>query len=62
MSFGDPNNPYGQQQNAQPGGQPGYGYPQQPPQGAAPQQGYGYPRRSRAVTASRADPPRCPAV
>lgn len=37
MSFGDPNNPYGQQQ----GGQPGYGYPQQAPQGV-PQQG-GYP-------------------
>ncbi|PWI10955.1 hypothetical protein DIZ27_08840 [Streptomyces sp. NWU339] len=35
MSFGDPNNPYGQPQQ-QPG-QPGYGYPQQP------QQGYGYP-------------------
>ncbi|MFF3685556.1 hypothetical protein [Streptomyces sp. NPDC002187] len=27
MSFGDPNNPYGQQQ----GQQPGYGYPQAPP-------------------------------
>ncbi|WP_326699407.1 hypothetical protein OG909_20220 [Streptomyces sp. NBC_01754] len=39
MSFGDPNNPYGQQQ----GGQPGYGYPQQAPQGV-PQQGYGYPQ------------------
>ncbi|MFF8913347.1 hypothetical protein ACF08M_08495 [Streptomyces sp. NPDC015032] len=37
MSFGDPNNPYGQQQ----GGQPGYGYPQQSPQGV-PQPG-GYP-------------------
>ncbi|MEV6399756.1 hypothetical protein AB0M39_34065 [Streptomyces sp. NPDC051907] len=37
MSFGDPNNPYGQQQ-----GQPGYGYPQgQAPQG---QPGYGYPQ------------------
>ncbi|MFI8002035.1 hypothetical protein [Streptomyces sp. NPDC086010] len=40
MSFGDPNNPYGQQQQ---GGQPGYGYPQQTPQGV-PQQGYGYPQ------------------
>ncbi|MFG2624173.1 hypothetical protein [Streptomyces sp. NPDC048473] len=49
MSFGDPNNPYGQQQQ---GGQPGYGYPQQAPQGvpqggypAAPpvQGGYGFP-------------------
>ncbi|MEU1485171.1 hypothetical protein [Streptomyces sp. NPDC005752] len=44
MSFGDPNNPYGQQQGGQPGGQPGYGYPQQGQQGAAPQQGYGYPQ------------------
>ncbi|MFE6038923.1 hypothetical protein [Streptomyces sp. NPDC056452] len=44
MSFGDPNNPYGQQQGQQPGGQqPGYGYPQQAPQGV-PQQGYGYPQ------------------
>ncbi|MFD8015005.1 hypothetical protein, partial [Streptomyces sp. NPDC059762] len=34
MSFGDPNNPYGQPPQGQ---QPGYGYPQ------APQQGYGYP-------------------
>ncbi|WMX45435.1 hypothetical protein [Streptomyces roseicoloratus] len=39
MSFGDPNNPYGQQQ----GQQPGYGHPQQSPQGVPPQQGYGYP-------------------
>ena len=37
MSFGDPNNPYGQPQ----GPQPGYGYPQQQPQG---QPGYGYPQ------------------
>ncbi|MER6994555.1 hypothetical protein [Streptomyces sp. NPDC000410] len=36
MSFGDPNNPYGQQQ----GQQPGYGYPQGQPQ----QPGYGYPQ------------------
>ncbi|MER5207122.1 hypothetical protein [Streptomyces sp. NPDC002825] len=47
MSFGEPNNPYGQPQGQQPGygqpqGQPGYGYPQQAPQGV-PQQGYGYP-------------------
>ncbi|MYV55285.1 RDD family protein [Streptomyces sp. SID3212] len=46
MSFGDPQNPYGQQpgQPGQPGQppQPGYGYPQQAPQGV-PQQGYGYP-------------------
>ncbi|REK84562.1 RDD family protein [Streptomyces inhibens] len=50
MSFGDPNNPYGQQQPQAPygqqppvppqGGQPGYGYPQQ-----APQQPYGYPQQ-----------------
>ncbi|SDC72911.1 hypothetical protein [Streptomyces prasinopilosus] len=41
MSFGDPNNPYGQppQQPGQSGG-PGYGYPQQQPPG---QPGYGYP-------------------
>ncbi|MET9097794.1 hypothetical protein [Streptomyces antibioticus] len=36
MSFGDPNNPYGQP--PQQPGPPGYGYPGQPPQ-----QGYGYP-------------------
>ncbi|MGW1763561.1 RDD family protein [Streptomyces sp. NPDC002073] len=40
MSFGDPNNPYGQQPQQ---GQPGYGYPQQAPQGVPPQGGYGYP-------------------
>ncbi|MFF8956415.1 hypothetical protein [Streptomyces sp. NPDC014894] len=39
MSFGDPNNPYGQQQQ---GGQPGYGYPQQGQPPAQP--GYGYPQ------------------
>ncbi|CAL9461298.1 hypothetical protein [Streptomyces sp. Tu 3180] len=38
MSFGDPNNPYGQPPQQPPAG-PGYGYPQQP---GAPQ-GYGYP-------------------
>lgn len=48
MSFGEPNNPYGQPQGQQPGygqpqgQQPGYGYPQQAPQGV-PQQ-YGYPQ------------------
>ncbi|MER8042425.1 hypothetical protein [Streptomyces sp. NPDC094032] len=41
MSFGEPNNPYGQQPQGQQ--QPGYGYPQQTPQGVPPQQGYGYP-------------------
>ncbi|WP_309096136.1 hypothetical protein [Streptomyces sp.] len=41
MSFGDPNNPYGQPQGQQPQQQQqGYGYPQQ--QGQAP--GYGYPQ------------------
>ncbi|MFD9210433.1 RDD family protein [Streptomyces sioyaensis] len=49
MSFGDPNNPYGQQPPqapygqqppVPPQGQPGYGYPQQPPQ-----QPYGYPQQ-----------------
>ncbi|MEU7551312.1 hypothetical protein AB0B01_02930 [Streptomyces sp. NPDC044571] len=42
MSFGDPNNPYGQQ----PQGQPGYGYPQQAPQGVPPQGGYAYPQQA----------------
>ncbi|MFF5446058.1 hypothetical protein [Streptomyces sp. NPDC012888] len=41
MSFGDPNNPYGQ---PAPQGQPGYGYPQQAPQGVPQQPGYGYPQ------------------
>ncbi|MET9625589.1 MULTISPECIES: DUF4064 domain-containing protein [unclassified Streptomyces] len=40
MSFGEPNNPYGQQ--PQGGQQPGYGYPQQAPQGVPSQ--YGYPQ------------------
>ncbi|WP_030712297.1 RDD family protein [Streptomyces sp. NRRL S-237] len=53
MSFGDPNNPYGQQppqgqpgypQQAPQGVPPQYGYPQQPPQGGAPQ--YGYPQQT----------------
>ncbi|GGU10393.1 RDD family protein [Streptomyces violascens] len=56
MSFGDPNNPYGQQPQQPPQGgnpygqqqgQPGYGYPQGQqgvPQGVPPQQGYGYPQ------------------
>ncbi|MFE9447227.1 RDD family protein [Streptomyces sp. NPDC006739] len=46
MSFGAPNNPYGQPQDPQ----QGYGQPQQPgyqqaPQGVPPQQGYGYPQQ-----------------
>lgn len=38
MSFGSPQNPYGQPQNPQ---QPGYGYPQQG------QPGYGYPQQGQ---------------
>ncbi|MFI6000817.1 hypothetical protein ACIA98_10380 [Streptomyces sp. NPDC051366] len=45
MSFGDPNNPYGQQQPA-PQGQPGYGYPQQAPPSVPPQGGYAYPQQA----------------
>jgi len=45
MSFGDPNNPYGQQPNQPPQGQPGYGYPQQPGQPPQGQPGYGYPQQ-----------------
>ncbi|WP_405553394.1 RDD family protein [Streptomyces sp. NBC_01171] len=45
MSFGSPQNPYGQPQDPQ----QGYGQPQQPgypqaPQGVPPQPGYGYPQ------------------
>jgi hypothetical protein len=43
MSFGDPNNPYGQppqQPPAAPPAAPGYGYPAAPP--GVPPQGYGY--------------------
>ncbi|NBM19565.1 RDD family protein [Streptomyces sp. GC420] len=54
MSFGDPNNPYGQQPQQPPQGQPGYGYPQQGqpgygyPQGQQPgQPGYGYPQQGQ---------------
>ncbi|MFJ6794824.1 hypothetical protein [Streptomyces sp. NPDC091268] len=47
MSFGDPNNPYGQQ----PQGQPGYGYPQQAPQGVPPQGGYAYPQHQAPAPA-----------
>ncbi|WP_329076516.1 hypothetical protein [Streptomyces niveus] len=43
MSFGDPNNPYGQQGQQQPQGQPGYGYPQQG-QPQQPSANYGYPQ------------------
>ncbi|MFF4837671.1 hypothetical protein [Streptomyces sp. NPDC001315] len=42
MSFGDPNNPYGQPPQ-QPPAAPGYGYPQHPP--GVPPQGYGYPQQ-----------------
>ncbi|MFD6974468.1 RDD family protein [Streptomyces sp. NPDC059949] len=47
MSFGDPNNPYGQQPQQPPQGQPGYGYPQQAPQGVPPQGSYGYPQQDQ---------------
>ncbi|MFJ1603150.1 hypothetical protein ACIOHS_07260 [Streptomyces sp. NPDC088253] len=46
MSFGDPNNPYGQppqQPPVAPPAAPGYGYPQAPP--GVPPQGYGYPQQ-----------------
>ncbi|TGB14029.1 hypothetical protein [Streptomyces sp. MZ04] len=44
MSYGDPNNPYGQPPQ-QPPAAPGYGYPQQGPPGIPPQQAYGYPQQ-----------------
>ncbi|WP_409239236.1 hypothetical protein [Streptomyces sp. PA5.6] len=44
MSYGDPNNPYGQPPQ-QPPAAPGYGYPQQGPPGIPPQQPYGYPQQ-----------------
>ncbi|MFJ2767416.1 hypothetical protein [Streptomyces sp. NPDC087300] len=44
MSYGDPNNPYGQPPQ-QPPAAPGYGYPQQGPPGVPPQQAYGYPQQ-----------------
>ncbi|MFE7098976.1 RDD family protein [Streptomyces erythrochromogenes] len=64
MSFGDPNNPYGQQppqgqpgygQQAPQGVPPQYGYPQQPAPGAAPQ--YGYPQQTPPPPAYGAYPP-----
>ncbi|WP_326588326.1 RDD family protein [Streptomyces sp. NBC_01294] len=64
MSFGDPNNPYGQQppqgqpgypQQAPQGVPPQYGYPQQPPQGAVPQ--YGYPQQQTPPPPYGAYPP-----
>ncbi|MBN0044321.1 hypothetical protein JS756_09400 [Streptomyces actuosus] len=47
MSFGDPNNPYGQPPQ-QPPAAPGYGYPQQPAAPGVPPQGYGYPQQQPA--------------
>ncbi|MEU1147164.1 hypothetical protein ACFYO9_04715 [Streptomyces sp. NPDC005863] len=44
MSYGDPNNPYGQPPQ-QPPAAPGYGYPQQGPPGVPPQAPYGYPQQ-----------------
>ncbi len=43
MSYGDPNNPYGQPPQQPPA--PGYGYPQHAPPAVPPQQGYGYPQQ-----------------
>jgi len=59
MSFGSPNNPYGQPQDPQ----QGYGQPQQPgypqaPQGVPPQQqGYGYPQQPGYPQAPQGVPP-----
>ncbi|OKK06050.1 hypothetical protein AMK26_08160 [Streptomyces sp. CB03234] len=55
MSFGDPNNPYGQPQG-QPQ-QPGYGYPQQ---GQPQQPGYGYPQQQAGVGGYPAAAPQMP--
>ncbi|MFI6289406.1 RDD family protein [Streptomyces sp. NPDC051018] len=61
MSFGDPNNPYGQQPGGpQPGGQqPGYGYPGQQP-GAQP--GYGYPQQGQQDPQAAYGYPQAPPV
>ncbi|WP_351229328.1 RDD family protein [Streptomyces sp. NPDC002133] len=61
MSFGDPNNPYGQQPQQPPQGQPGYGYPQQAPQGV-PQQGYGYPQQPGQYPQQPGQYPQAPPV
>ncbi|MFD7444789.1 RDD family protein [Streptomyces sp. NPDC059909] len=61
MSFGDPNNPYGQQPQQPPQGQPGYGYPQQAPQGV-PQQGYGYPQQPGQYPQQPGQYPQAPQV
>ncbi|WP_445279086.1 RDD family protein [Streptomyces sp. DSM 118148] len=58
MSFGSPNNPYGQPQDPQ----QGYEQPQQPgypqaPQGVPPQQGYGYPQQPGYPQAPQGVPP-----
>ncbi|MFE2147785.1 RDD family protein [Streptomyces sp. NPDC059456] len=64
MSFGDPNNPYGQQppqgqpgypQQAPQGVPPQYGYPQQPPQGVPPQ--YGQPQQTPPPYGAYPPPP-----
>ncbi|MFE5739587.1 RDD family protein [Streptomyces celluloflavus] len=46
MSFGDPNNPYGQQPPQVPPGPYGQQPPQQQPQQPQPQPGYGYPQQA----------------
>ncbi|WP_030855480.1 RDD family protein [Streptomyces sp. NRRL F-4474] len=69
MSFGDPNNPYGQQppqgqpgygQQAPQGVPPQYGYPQQPTPGAAPQ--YGYPQQTPPPAYGAYPPPGMPGM
>ena len=57
MSYGDPNNPYGQPQQPQ---QPQYGYPQQAPQGVPPQgvpSQYGYPQQQAPAPYGAYPPP-----
>ncbi|MFH8614266.1 RDD family protein [Streptomyces sp. NPDC017979] len=53
MSFGDPNNPYGQPQGQQPGG---YGQPQQPGYGQQPG-GYGQPQGQPGYGQPQQGPP-----
>ncbi|ELS55699.1 hypothetical protein [Streptomyces viridochromogenes] len=59
MSFGDPNNPYGQPQQPP---APGYGYPQQAQPGVPPQQPYGgYPAAPPVQQGGYGYPPAGPA-
>ena len=56
MSFGDPNNPYGQPQAQQPPAArlPGYGYPQQAPPGVRRSSRLRLPAAARPTPATRA--------